>query len=102
MSRRYEVSLGKQGLRFHIPEPDGYPEGSLYSVEVPFTEQGMRFIRRTLEADARDPEGKIVVSGRSPTQIQVEEWLKADRLAMKAITAPVVLDIDIDSLDLDF
>jgi hypothetical protein len=116
MTARYEVSLGpKGGLLLHIPEPEGYPDGHLYSVELPFTQQGMLFIRRTLKAHEENPGGKIVAAKRSPTQIQVEEWLKTDRLAqqrevaaaqeektvkVREADAKAIAGIDLDSLDL--
>lgn len=70
------ISLGANGaMQLAVPSPV-----KPHHIEIPFTEGGMKMLRKILSAHAKG-EGRKISQPANPTQWQVEQWLKADRLA---------------------
>ena len=70
------IALGPNGsMQLAVPSPV-----KPHHIEIPFTEGGMKMLRKILSSHAKG-EGRKISQPANPTQWQVEQWLKADRLA---------------------
>lgn len=89
------ISLGKAGFLLTIPSETGLS----HELEIPQSLQGLTILKRILSK--REKEYPKIGNEGSPTQWQVEQWLKADRQARFEETKERLFDgLDLGELDL--
>lgn len=61
------------GFRLDVPSASG-----IHSAVIPFNEKGLRLLRQILQRAASTASAKKIGHDESPTQWQVDAWLRAD------------------------
>lgn len=93
-----DITITLSGASFALCVPSDITGGT-HLVQIPFSLEGMKIIRKVLMARQKEADRRIG-NASSPTQAMVESWLATERRLARE--KPLVIEgLDLSGIDLD-